>query len=255
MVIDETVPADKGKRRIMDKLKRLIPVSVKHTIKMAIRQYRESYQPRIDKTCAVQFIGTDYGGAPVCVDHLKAGDVVYSFGVGEDISFDRVLIEQYGVELYAFDPTPRSVNWVKSQNIPSAFHFFDYGIAAEDGTLTLYSPIDPSHVSYSVVEKDSTAEAFQAPVKRLKTIMAELGHTQVAIVKLDIEGAEFDVVADIARSKLNIAQLIIEFHHRFPGLDIKQTRQSVDLLRANGYRVAYANQYPYTLCFLKFGGR
>lgn len=239
---------------MINRLKKWVPVSVKHMIRQVILQGNKSYLPLIDKPCAVEFIGTDYGGAPVCVQMLEPGSVVYSFGVGEDISFDRALIEKYGVEIHAFDPTPRSLAWVKSQDTPPQFHFYDYGIAAEDGMLTLYSPVDPSHVSYSVVEKDPSVEAFEAPVKRLETIMAELGHSQVAIVKLDIEGAEYGVVADIAHSKLNIMQLIVEFHHNFLGLDIKQTQMAVDLLQANGYSAAYVHPYPYTVCFLKSTG-
>jgi len=33
--------------------------------------------------------------------------VVYSLGIGEDISFDLALIEKYGARVHAFDPTPK----------------------------------------------------------------------------------------------------------------------------------------------------
>ena len=33
--------------------------------------------------------------------------VVYSVGLGQDISWDKALIEKYRCEVYGFDPTPK----------------------------------------------------------------------------------------------------------------------------------------------------
>src|SRR6202008_4156450 len=57
-------------------------------------------------------LGTEYGSQTVCDSVLKPGAIVYSFGVGEDASFDLELIRQFDCEVYAFDPTPRSIAWV-----------------------------------------------------------------------------------------------------------------------------------------------
>src|SRR4051812_16621969 len=86
--------------------------------------------------CEQVSLGTEYGGYAVCPTNLGAGSIVYSFGVGTDISFDEALIALCGVTVHAFDPTPRSVEWVKAQSLPERFVFHDWGIAGFDGSAT-----------------------------------------------------------------------------------------------------------------------
>ena len=66
-------------------------------------------------------LGTEYGAHTVCRDGLSANSVVYSFGVGEDASFDLELIGRFGCTIHAFDPTPRSIAWVAGQCRPRPF--------------------------------------------------------------------------------------------------------------------------------------
>src|SRR2546422_4337553 len=74
-------------------------------------------------------------GASWCVAHtaLRKDSVVYSLGVGTDISFDLELIARTGVVVHAFDPTPRSVEWIRNQHLPIEFVFHEVGVADYDG--------------------------------------------------------------------------------------------------------------------------
>ena len=40
--------------------------------------------------------------------------IVYSFGLGEDIQFEKDVSERHDCVVYAFDPTPKSLNYVKN---------------------------------------------------------------------------------------------------------------------------------------------
>ena len=46
--------------------------------------------------CEHEWYGSEYGGFYVCPSLLNSQSVVYSFGVGEDISFDKSIIEKHG---------------------------------------------------------------------------------------------------------------------------------------------------------------
>ncbi|HSA33830.1 MAG TPA: FkbM family methyltransferase [bacterium] len=189
-----------------------------------------------------EWMGNDYGGFYLCMNMpLSGSSVVYSLGVGEDVSFDMAVHERYGCKIYAFDPTPKSIEWVKKNRaaLPSDLIFFDFGIAHYDGIATFYPPENPEHVSCSIVKKESTKEkTFQVPVKRLATVMRERRHKIIDVLKMDVEGAEYDIIEDILSSRIVVGQLLVEFHHRFFDAGMDKTEAAVRKLRSAGFDVA-----------------
>ncbi len=173
----------------------------------------------------------------VCPQDLRAGSVVYSFGVGEDISFDLALIERFGLQVQAFDPTPRSIEWLRSQTVPPEFAFHAYGVAGFDGNCAFLPPENPAHVSHSIVARESSRPAFEVAVHRLGTIMKMLGHEQIDLLKMDIEGAEYGVLADMLTCGIPVKQLLVEFHHRWPHIGVEKTKEAIRGLNAAGYRI------------------
>jgi FkbM family methyltransferase len=173
----------------------------------------------------------------VCPQDLSASSVVYSFGVGEDISFDLALIERFGLQVQAFDPTPRSLVWLQNQTVPAEFVFHAYGVAGFDGNCAFVPPENPAHVSHSIVARASSRPAIEVAVHRLGTIMKMLGHEQIDLLKMDIEGAEYGVLADMLACGIAMKQLLVEFHHRWPQLGIEKTKEAIRGLNAAGYRI------------------
>jgi FkbM family methyltransferase len=173
----------------------------------------------------------------VCPQELSATSVVYSFGVGEDVSFDLALIERFGSQVQAFDPTPRSIEWLHSQTVPPGFVFHAYGVAEFDGNCSFVPPENPAHVSHSMVARESSRPAIEVPVHRLGTILKILGHEHIDLLKMDIEGAEYGVLADMLACGVPVKQLLVEFHHRWPQLGIEKTKQAIRALNAAGYRI------------------
>jgi FkbM family methyltransferase len=207
---------------------------------------------RVQIKCVREHHGTEYGGWCICPDNLSKDSVVYSFGVGEDISFDLSIIKKFGVDVYAFDPTPRSISWVKSQSLPPQFKFFDYGIASYDGTANFYPPENPDHVSHTTLFKPETAHnSITVPVNRLGTIINQLGHDEIDILKMDIEGTEYDVINDIINSGINVKQLLIEFHHGNNNVKIEDTRKAIKKLNDYGFRIFSISSSGREISFIK----
>lgn len=187
-------------------------------------------------------LGSEYGGWSICPRGIGRDSIVYSAGVGTDISFDLELIDRYGVAVHAFDPTPRSIAWLKEQQLPSRFGWSEVGIAAYDGQATFFPPDNPEFISHTMVPRTGTgAPGFQVEVRRVMTLMRQLGHARIDVLKMDVEGAEYDVVDDILANGPPVAQLLIEFHHRFAGVGIERTRRAVTALNAAGYRIFFAS--------------
>lgn len=195
--------------------------------------------------------GSEYGGWNVAIDEIPGEPVVYSFGIGEDISFDLALMDHRpAATIHAFDPTPRSIEWLGHQALPQAFQAHEFGLAAFDGDVDFFAPRNPTHVSHSIlVGATGTGIATKVPVRRLQTIMDELGHARIDVLKMDIEGAEYEVIKDLTTSTIRPPQLFVEFHHRFPGVGVEMTRTALTQLHGLGYRVYWvsATEEEYSL--------
>lgn len=187
----------------------------------------------VDGRNGVEYHGTNYGGYYVRSPLLSSHSIVYSVGVGEDASFDRSLIEKFGLRVYAFDPTPKSIDWVKRENgVADRFNFSPCGILDRNETVEHYEPANPDHVScssYPISER-----VVHLPMRRLVDVMHENGHTSIDLLKLDIEGSECDVIDDMLNNGIHPKQLLVEFHPQW--LDSKRIQESIMKLRKVGYR-------------------
>jgi FkbM family methyltransferase len=196
----------------------------------------KDFFPRLDLHCRARRFGSDYGGWEVAVEGIDHRSVVYSFGIGEDVTFDLALIERFGLTVHAFDPTPRSLRWVEAQQLTPGLVVHEYGLAARDGPVKFFPPANPNHVSHTVLGRATTEQdAITVPMKRLETIMGELGHDHIDLLKLDIEGAEYEVIEKLEPSATRPGQILVEFHHRFPAVGIAKTRAALAALRRMGY--------------------
>ncbi|MFA5995932.1 MAG: FkbM family methyltransferase [Patescibacteria group bacterium] len=185
-----------------------------------------------------QFFGSKkYGGWVINPVKINKDSIIYSFGIGEDISFDLALIEKFNCKVFAFDPTPKSINWLKQQQLPKNFFYYEYGLASQDGFIKLFPPKNSAHVSHSIIQKDSTKPPINVQVLRLQTIMKQLGHQHIDILKMDIEGSEYEVLDDILRQNLDIDQILIEFHHRFSKISVAKTKKAIRQLNQAGYKI------------------
>jgi FkbM family methyltransferase len=191
----------------------------------------------VQQRCTRISLGNEGASWCLCPEGLSKNSVVYCLGVGEEISFDLELIRQFGIQVHAFDPTPRSIQWVQSQTLPDQFVFHGYGVADFDGTCSFLPPKDPNHVSHTMMPRDSPWPAIEAPVYRLSTIMKMLGHSEIDLLKMDIEGAEYEVLADLLAGKIRPQQILVEFHHRWPEIGLESTREAIRGLNQVGYRI------------------
>lgn len=190
-----------------------------------------------------EVLGSDYGGWPIAVGGIGPDTSIFSFGAGEDISFDLAVIERFGSNVVVFDPTPKSVAWMNRQDLPDQLTFHPIGIDQADGEVRFYSPPDPAHVSFAVNPTPAAREQFSitAKVMRLESIVTQFASGPPDIVKLDIEGFEYRVIADILSSPIRPAQLLVEFHHNLYGFDMSDTLRAVKRMKTAGYRIFHVS--------------
>jgi FkbM family methyltransferase len=196
--------------------------------------------------------GARSGVWAVCPEGLTADSIVYSFGVGDNVAWDLALIDTFRLTVHAFDPTPACIAWVRGQRLPARFRFHPVGLAGHDGVARFRAPVRPGNCNY--VPCPDGEEGVEAPVRRLSSLMAELGHERIDVLKMDVEGGEYDALADFLAAGVRPGQVLVEFHHNLPGIPFAKTLAAIDSLQEAGYRLFDVSRRGLELSFLRGGG-
>jgi len=198
------------------------------------------------------------GGWWFTPEGLNESSIVYSLGVGDEIDFDLSIIDKYGVTVHGFDPTPNSIKMLDGFDLPVRFHFHPWAVTAQDGSLKFYPRLkkdgSKSDVMYTmIVEEETVDDAIEVPAFSLSTIAEKLGHQKIDLLKMDIEGAEYEVLDGLLASPIKPAQLLVEFHHRFAGIGLEKTADVIKRLRDDGYRIFAVSEIGREVSFLRRG--
>jgi len=229
-----------GYQRVKTSLKRLIGTELRLRVELQVETIKS-------------------GGWCFTAQGLDQDSIVYSLGVGDDIAFDLSIIEGFGAEVHAFDPTPSSIEMLSTADLPTRFHFHPWAITAEDGTLKFYPRVkkdgSQSTVMFTMIAEDASSEnAIEVPAYCLSSVASRLGHSRIDLLKMDIEGAEYEVLEGLLASSIKPGQLLVEFHHRFPAIGLEKTADMISLLRKVGYKIFAVSDTGREVSFLHTAG-
>lgn len=206
------------------------------------------------------YFGTNYGGWTVPAKCVRPGAVAICAGAGEDLSFD-VELNRRGMDVYVVDPTPRAKAHYEQlakrmRGTASAskdhvaydldgldidrLHFIENGLWSREETLKFFAPENDAHVSHSVKNFAGTEKYFEAKCTTPKSLCEELNLPKPDILKMDIEGAEHEVIDIMCDDDFLPDVLCVEFDEARTKRDdsaIAQLNHSIARLRAKGYRL------------------
>lgn len=210
--------------------------------------------------------GTIYGGWNLPTDiKLTEESIIYSAGVGEDISFDVLIQEAYKSHIVLIDPTNRALTHYEeiqqfyTNRIPyftgdiqqdyiktignskpdfTKFTYVKKGLWSKSDTLKFYKPTNEKYVSHTLIENMYSKNYDIVEVDALKNMMSNLGHAHIDVLKLDIEGSEIVVVNQMLDDKIFPKYLCIEFDLKLKNVDYKnETTALINRLLENGYNM------------------
>ena len=172
-----------------------------------------------------------------CPEALGPESVVYSGGVGNDITFEHGLVNAFRCTVHLLDPSPTGV---ATMNLPEnkipQFRFFRAALAGRNGTMWLAPPIHELEGSW--YSSQPSQAAIEVPSIDLQSLMAKNSHSHLDLIKLDIEGAEYEVIDHIIDKRIPIRQILVEFHEgMLPGTSVMDSIRSMLKLLRNGYKL------------------
>ncbi|MEI6194095.1 MAG: FkbM family methyltransferase [Verrucomicrobiota bacterium] len=172
-----------------------------------------------------------------CPDDLNSKSIIYSGGVGRDTSFEHGLVRQFGCSVILLDPSPTGAETMAlAENRIPQFTFLPVGLAGTCGTLKLAPPEHPEEGSWFKHAGDETT--IEVPCKDLATLMLENGHRHIDLLKIDIEGAEYEVMDGLLKKRLPVKQVLVEFHHDIlSGIKRRKTVGIILKMIAAGYKL------------------
>ena len=183
-------------------------------------------------------LGTEYGGWIIPTNiKLDEHSIVYSAGVGEDISFDLLLSNKYNSNIILIDPTEKAnkhfretIDYYKNKkpftgniqkdyyekisNIQPNLEKFVYlyiGLWNKLDKLKFYKQHNRDYVSQSLIDGMFGNDYDVVIVDTIKNIMEKLNHQHIDLLKLDIEGAEINVLDKMFNDNIFPRYICVEF--------------------------------------------
>lgn len=155
---------------------------------------------------------------------LRPHSVVFDLGgyVGD---FADAIHSRTGATVYLFEPGKMFFGkCVERFRGNSSIKLFNFGLGDEKGEFMLSESDDASAISASSMRGERVL------VERFSDVYEELGLTQVDLLKINIEGGEFDVIPHLIETGLikNIKHLQVQFHNFVPGA----ARKRDDIVKA-----------------------
>ena len=215
-------------------------------LKKIIKLYRlVKYKPKLEVSnhqLNLLRLGTGYGGWTFADYPELHKSTIISCGLGEHASFDVEFASKYKSKVILVDPTPRSLqhfseiinrvglratskylnngeelatSYNLSEISGESFEIIPKALWSENKKLKFYLPPNTEHVSHSILNFQNNyrvdTDHIEVDSITIDQIFATHGLKKIELIKLDIEGAEIEVIEQMLSKKIYPRQILIEY--------------------------------------------
>jgi len=132
------------------------------------------------------------------------------FDIGGNIGITSVYLASLFPEaqIYTFEPLKENFEILKKNTSQfNNIEVFNFGLGAKNGSFKLYLSDDEENYGgvsfYSEVEGNMSEPYTECEVKNVNDVIQEIGVTSVDLIKIDTEGAEYDILTNMKDEFLN----------------------------------------------------
>lgn len=208
---------------------------------------------------------TQFGatGAQWCIRDELLGEAPFlvSAGLSDDVRFELEFLATHpNATLLGIDPTPlcSAVMQDLAEQFRDRVEYRAVALGGTDSSQTIHAELNscgeavyyywtlPPYCSGRKLEQ-RTLE-----VVGIQTLLAGLESPSIDLLKIDIEGAEYELLETLLSSPILPRQLLVEFHFRFESFSLRQTKSLVNRLEGIGYRLEWMSDWREEFLFVHY---
>lgn len=229
-----------------EKPKALLPLHWWRLKRSLGRRWREWRLPE-----GFERLGTRYGGWWIFAPAVSAEPLLVDCGLGKDISFPAAFLARFGGRVIGVDPNPQALAYSRA-HCPQGMEIRDAAFWREAGeTLRFHLPRPVEQlpqgadgVSGSILDSHSYVSGgavLEVRTTSLAELLADAKRSECDVLKLDVEGAEYEVLealcasGDVRRAR----QLLIEYHHHCTDRSLADTQHSIAQVQRSGFTLQH----------------
>lgn len=167
---------------------------------------------------------------------------VIDIGCGFKAELSCHLIEKSGLTSYGVDPTKKHKTFLKEieDKYAGRFHHVEVAVSRENAACIFHETQDNESGSLLSDHQNILHDkviTYPVVTKNIQTLISDLKLQQVDLLKIDIEGAEYELLSTATEGTFNhVKQIFIEFHHHaFKKYKRKHTKQIVANIKKMGF--------------------
>ena len=190
---------------------------------------------RPDAHPGIEDIGLAYGGWALPTEQMQPGWTAYCVGAGGDVSTDLQLRSRWQMTVRCIEPVQVYCDHARQQaGDDPDYTVRQAAVTTTDGPISMKVNPHPGAQSVSAAGLYLGEQAVEVDGRTLPTLMAEFGDDRIDLLKLDIEGAEYDVLPTLDLRALGVRVFATQLHHNG---GIRRARALLTLLEDQGYRL------------------
>jgi len=196
-------------------------------------QARKTYNALRQAWFGVRFLPPNY----VYLERFNEQSGVVDVGCGHVAEFSQHLIQAHHVRAFGVDPTRKHAAALQrlQDGSDGKFRYLPLAVSKQTGALTFYESAQNESGSMlsehtNVVHDD--IRSYPVEAVSLVDLAARVGGGPIDLVKLDLEGAEYELLQSATTGDLaSFKQVFVEFHHHCTAYSIQDTEAVVEHLR------------------------
>ena len=191
------------------------------------------------KKLGIQFFPPNY----IYFDNFNELSIIVDVGCGYEAEFSKFMIGKYNLNVFGVDPTKKHTPSLKmlEESTKGKFHHLAIAVTKKDGFITFHESRQNESGSILLEHfnmRNDEITTYNVESVSLSELVRRIGTTPVDFIKLDLEGAEYELLDKISDEDINsFKQIFIEFHHHCTNHSIQETKLIVQNICRKGFKV------------------